>query len=336
MYQTTLALIAVLTLNGIAFAGTPAENLAKKPLDWFRSDEGRARIDNMLSWQTEHGDWPKNMDTTQTKYDPKKEKPAGTFDNGATTGELRALAQAFQATEDTQYRDAFVKGLDHILRSQYPNGGWPQYSPPSKGYQRFITFNDDSMIRLMRLLDDVSRRYAFRFVDETRRVAAANAVEKGINCILKCQVVVDGTLTVWCAQHDEKTFAAVPARKFEPKSLSGNESTAILLFLMSLEEPSPEVIRAVKAGAAWFEKSKIKGYRYFKRDSGAALVAGANAEPLWARFYEIETNRPIFGDRDGSIHYDIQEISGERRGGYVWYGNWGEKVARKFREWPHA
>ena len=38
---------------------------------------------------------------------------------------------------------------------------------------------------------------------------------------------------------------------------------------------------------------------------------------MWARFYEIGTNRPIFSDRDGFAKHDLSEIGYERRNGYV-------------------
>ena len=60
---------------------------------------------------------------------------------------------------------------------------------------------------------------------------------------------------------------------------------------------------------------------------------GPNAPPLWARFYEIETNRPIFSGRDSVKKYDIAEIESERRNGYAWYGSWGEGVAKRYGQW---
>ncbi|HWQ87156.1 pectate lyase [Brevundimonas sp.] len=47
----------------------------------------------------------------------------------------------------------------------------------------------------------------------------------------------------------------------------------------------------------------------------ARLVAAPDAVPLWARFYEPGTNRPIFVSRDSVVHYDIAEIERERRTG---------------------
>ena len=100
----------------------------------------------------------------------------------------------------------------------------------------------------------------------------------------------------------------------------------------------PEVLlltRAVKAGVKSFASAKIQGYRYKKSKTERPLTKDPGATPLWARFYAIQSNRPIFSDRDGVVKFDIQEIGGERRGGYTWYGNWGEKVANGFAKWPH-
>jgi pectate lyase len=330
-----VALVPVLLLAASLHAATPAEKLANNPDDWFRSDDGRKTLENILSWQTEHGDWAKNMDTTSVAFSGDGKRPAGTFDNGATSGELRVLARAFRVTGDERYKQALLRGFDHILKAQYPNGGWPQYFPLSDGYHRHITFNDGTMIRLMEFLRDAVASEDYALLDNDRRAAAVKAIESGIGCIVKCQIVVDGKPTVWCAQHDAETLVPVLARSYEHPSLSGAESAGVLMFLMSIEEPSPEVIRAVKAGAAWFESAKIEGYRYRKNKTEPSLTKDPEAPLLWARFYEIKSNRPIFSDRDGVVKYDIEEIGSERRGGYSWYGNWGENVAKEYAEWAH-
>ena len=316
-----------------AYADSSAANLLKKEDDWFHTDHGRRTLENILTWQTRHGDWPKNMDTTSTPFSGDRQQPAGTFDNGATTSELRVLARAFRVTGEVRYKQAFLLGFDHILAAQYPNGGWPQFFPLSKKYHRHITFNDDTMIRLMEFLRDTSNGKDFELLDADRRSAAVNAIERGIDCIVKCQVVVDGMLTVWCAQHDANTLVPVQARSYEVASLSGGESAGILKFLMSLDNPTPEVVRAVKAGVAWFDAVKIEGYRYRHSKSDAALTIDATAPPLWARFYEIKSNRPIFCDRDGVVKYDIEEIGSERRNGYAWYGTWGTNLLKTYKNW---
>src|SRR5207249_3915806 len=53
--------------------------------------------------------------------------------------------------------------------------------------------------------------------------------------------------------------------------------------------------------------------------SDRVVVEDRNAPPLWARFYEIDTNRPIFSGRDSIIKYSVAAIESERRNGYRWY-----------------
>jgi pectate lyase len=313
--------------------GFPWKTYAKKDDAWFRSDEGARRVDNVLSHQSSLGDWPKNQDASARPFEGDRAKLRGTFDNDATVGEVRFLARAFRATGDARSRAAVEKAVDHILEAQYPTGGWPQSSPPGKGYARYITFNDGTTANLMELLRDVARSPELAFLGDARRRAATRAFDAGVACILKCQVAVEGRKTVWCAQHDETTLEPRPARAFELVSLSGGESAGILLLLMSLDDPSPDVVRAVYAGTSWFERAKLTGIRVTTRGVDRVVAPDANAPPVWARFYEIETNRPFFCGRDGVKKYALSEIEAERRNGYAWYGDWGARVAQRFAAW---
>jgi PelA/Pel-15E family pectate lyase len=177
---------------------------------------------------------------------------------------------------------------------------------------------------VMKLLRDVAEaKPAYAFVDEARRLSAAKAVEKGIESILKTQLVVNGRRTVWCAQYDEVTLGPAPARKYEVVSLSGGESVGIVRFLMSIKDPSAEVIDAVESAIKWFEQSQLKGIKWVeKRDSRGfdrVVVKDSEGGSIWARFYEIGSNRPIFVGRDGVVKYDLSHIEHERRTGYNWY-----------------
>lgn len=339
MRYTPFCLACVL---GIAFASDVVESARaasvprqylRKPDAWYAGDEARKVAASTLSYQTDPGDWPKNIDTTAKPYGEDRAKLKGTFDNGATTDELRFLARMVQATHDNRYRQAFDKGLGHILKAQYAHGGWPQSYPPGKGYPRYITFNDNAMVRLMELLREVYRDELYRFVAAERRQEARGAFDRGIACILRCQIRVDGKLTAWCAQHDEKDFSPRPARAYELVSLSGHESVGVTRLLMSLDSPSPEVIQSVNAAVAWFSAAQLKGIRQEARPDDKAprgknkvVVKDPSAPPLWARFYEIGTNTPIFSDRDGVAKHDPAEIGYERRNGYAWLGDWPRKL----------
>lgn len=333
MGKTVLLILIISTAAGAA--GSGARNYLGRSDDWFASPDARRIAESILSFQSPLGGWPKNTITTTAPYrgDPGRIQP--TFDNGATTDELRFLARIHRATKEARYKQAFVKGLDYILKAQYPTGGWPQFYPPSRQYHRHITFNDGAMVRLMIFLREMGRDPRYDFVDPDRRAAARAAFDRGVQCILKCQIVVDGKLTAWCAQHDEKDYAPRGGRPYELVSISGAESVEIVRLLMSIENPDAQVVKAVDGAVAWFEAAKIPGIKVEKKDApnspkgyDKVVVTDPLAPPMWARFYEIGTNRPIFCDRDGVPKRTLAEIGYERRNGYAWLGYWPQELLR--------
>jgi PelA/Pel-15E family pectate lyase len=277
----------------------------------------------------------------------------GTFDNDATVTQLGYLAKVIGALNKKQvegtgvvrtprptsrekgYRSAFLRGLDYIFAAQYPNGGWPQVWPLQGGYHDAITYNDDAMIQVLDLLRKVANgSNDFAFVSAKVRARAARSVKQGIQCILATQIVTGSHRTVWCQQHDALTSQPCSARNYEMPSESSAESAGILLFLMQEPKPSSEIITAVNAAAAWFEETKIRDVAYrLTGDSGRLLVDAPGNGPIWARYYDIESNRPIFGDRDKSIHDEVNEISKERRNGYAWYRDTPGKALERYSEW---
>ena len=335
----------LLFFSGIAFSGEAAaengsdahiawKDALRQEEGWYQGEEAACVADNVLLYQLDTGGWPKNLDMAKPLNEKdrdallqkKGDKKAVTIDNGATYTQLEFLARVFNAANKDRYKTAFLKGLNFLLGIQYENGGWPQ-SPYQAGYPLHITFNDNAMTGVMRLLRGIGRGDpAFAFVDEARRRQAAAAVEKGIECILRCQVIVDGRRTAWCAQHDEKSLRPAPARSYEKISLSGSESVGVVRFLMEIDNPPAPVIEAVQGAAAWFEQVKLTGIRQIRKEDPSlpegydkVIVEDPAAPPLWARFYEIGTNRPIFCGRDGIVKYTLAEIEHERRTGYSWY-----------------
>jgi len=54
---------------------------------------------------------------------------------------------------------------------------------------------------------------------------------------------------------------------------------------------------------------------------------------LWARYCEIGSDRPIFGERDKTIHDNVREISKERRNGYSWFGDSPGRALQQYARW---
>ena len=69
------------------------------------------------------------------------------------------------------------------------------------------------------------------------------------------------------------------------------------------------------------------------RAQARVLPPAPGADPIWARYYELKTDRPLFGDRDKSIHDDLNEISAERRNGYSWFNNAPQRALDRYATW---
>ncbi len=328
--KVQVILIPILLLARPVMAGS-ARDYLDKPNTWFNSTEGKKVISNVLSHRDKNGIWPKNIDTTEKTT---QKGIRGTFDNSATLNELRLLAHAFQATDNPKCKSAFLKGLACILKAQYRNGGWPQ-SPEPSGYAQHITFNDGTMIGIMTFLREIYSKKIYNFVPEKIIRLTRTSFDKGVQCILKCQIRVNGRLTAWCAQHDRITFEPRGARSYEHPSISGGESTGITCLLMSLKSPTNDIKEAIKAAVEWYESSEITGIRLKKINGDRKVVTDIDAPVIWARFYEIKTNRPIFSGRDGRIKYSVSDIEFERRNGYAWYVSSGNKVLRSWQDWKY-
>lgn len=283
------------------------------------------KADIILSYQYDHGGWPKNQ---SYETEGSGGNDLGTIDNGATVTEMIYLAQMYKDTGETRYRDAVRKAMDYLLEAQYSSGGWPQYYPLRGGYSDHVTFNDNAMTRVLTALHHASLGNAPFDTDlftDSDRAAMQFAIGRGVDYILQAQWEQDGELTVWCAQHGKDDYLPKPARAYELESLSGSESVEVIAFLMT-QPQTPAVESAVKAAIAWFRSpdTYLADHRY--NSSVEEKIVYSEGDRMWYRFYDLDTNEGFFSDRDGGKYYDIMEISAERRNGYSWGGNYGEKI----------
>lgn len=323
----------------------------------YRPDDVKQIADNILLFQKNDGGWPKNYDMfaklTAAQVDSvkrSKNEDNTTFDNGTTYTHIIALSIAYKATGDIRYKDAVVRGLRFILKSQYANGGWPQYYPIEKNnYSSHITYNDGAMIGVMRLIKDIlDGKELYSFVDNQLRKQLSVAYNKGIDCILKTQIVDNGVANAWCQQYDEVTLQPAWARKFEPACICNRESAEIVLFLMSIKHPDAKIKAAIESAVKWFRESAIQHTRFVSvaapkmktpykiSDSDRIVVTDSTAPQIWTRYYELKTHRPMFSDRNSKILYSLSEVSRERRAGYGWYVYDPQEVLDKYDSWKKS
>lgn len=309
--------------------------------------------DNILLFQKVNGGWPKNYDIMAILSKEQKDSVMQakqvlntTFDNGSTYTQVAALAVIYTATGIEKYKNAALKGLDFIIESQYKNGGWPQFYPIQENYSKYITYNDGNFTGIMTLLKDIHEGgRTYTFINEIYRRKLNAAYERGLQCIISTQITDKGKLTAWCQQHDPVSLKPAWARKFEPASICNQESADLVVFLMSIDRPGKDIINAVQHAAAWFEESRIYNTRvntvqapkmvtaFRVSETDRVVVTDSSARPIWTRYYELGTHRPIFCNRDSKIVYSLAEVDRERRDGYSWYTYSPQKVLDKYPQW---
>ncbi|WP_415325597.1 pectate lyase [Chryseobacterium sp. MMS23-Vi53] len=305
--------------------------------------------EKILLYQLPNGGWGKQLEDKSvvnynlplTKDLLKKVKATGddhaTIDNNATSREINALIKAYSTTKNPEYLKSAEKGISYLLLMQYKNGGFPQYYPNTGLYRKQVTYNDNAMINALTVLYNVAEgKNDFDVVDAKLKEKSKDAVKRGIDCILKTQVLQKGIPAIWGDQYNEVTLQPDKARAFEPISLATAESVGIVRFLM-LQPVTPEIEKSIKSAVNWFQQNKIEGYSYnVSKVNGKAVrtLAEEKGSVIWARFYDINNNKPLFGDRDGSVKYNYNEVSEERRNGYSWFGDFADKLINKeFPKW---
>ncbi len=320
------------------------------------SPEQVARIaDNILGYQRLDGGWIENQDPARilddaekARFDAEARKSGGSFDNRNIYTQLDYLATAYAITGDVRYRDGSLKGIGFTLAQQVPGcGGWPHTVPATQSYHPHITIADDvtaGVLGTLRKVVSDTRRYAF--VDATLRARVQAAIERGDACLLRLQVRQDGRLAGWAGQYDAKTLLPAQGRKFELPSITGQETVGVLRYLMSIPDPSPEVVAAVHGAVAWLRRVEITGWRietfdapaeqfqYHSSKKDRRLVADPTATGLWARFYDANDNSVVLATREGQRVARYDDIPRERRTGYEWYGSWPKRLlSKEYPQW---
>ena len=285
--------------------------------EWYGSAEAISVADTLLGVQKTNGGWMKNDQYHKLTSTELAERKAlsGTngrsahscFDNYSTTQEMRFLAKVYNQTKQQRFLDAFKKALDLIFTAgNGMNGGWGQYWPLSDdqySYQNYITFNDDLMTNMLRILQEIyEEKGDFKgLVDADTRTRCKEQWDKALQCVLNCQIDDNGVKAGWCAQHDPEDFLPTEGRPHELPSVSGSESATLLSYLMTISKPSEELQQCIIAAVEWFKTHKYKenaamaDYTNSKGEADRHIIdqEGSN---LWGRFIQIggESGKAIY------------------------------------------
>jgi hypothetical protein len=303
-------------------------------------DAAKAAADALAIGQLESGGWDNVVD-----FDPKlsrnwyrrsdigqvppaeaaKRRNMTTFDDDKTQSAIRLLlavadvSQGSNEPRDGRIREARDYALEKLLAAQRPNGGWPQrwsgtpvdprefpVQPariprtypreyPKRDYSAYYTLNDNTHRDCVVTLLDAAKRLG----KPEYRAAAL----KGGDFLLLAQL--PEPQPAWAQQYNPR-LEPDWARAFEPPCVVSSESSGAMRLLVDLylETGEERYLKPLPRAIAWFKRSEL-------------------SPGIWARMYEIGTNRPIYGDRDGRIKYRIEDLSPERQSGYSWKGAYG-------------
>jgi PelA/Pel-15E family pectate lyase len=303
-------------------------------------DAAKAAADALAAGQLESGGWDYVVDfdpkqsvnwyrrTDKGRVSPadaEKRKNVTTFDDDNTQSAIRLLLAVADASKgsneprDVRIREARDYALTKLLAAQRPNGGWPQRwtgtpvdpkefpvqpakfpkeyprEHPKLNYNGYYTLNDNTHRDCIATLLDAEKRLG----KPEYRAAAL----KGGDFLILAQL--PEPQPAWAQQYNPQ-LQPDWARAFEPPCVCSNESGGAMRILVDLylETGNEKYLEPMPRAIAWFKRSEI-------------------APGMWARMYEIGTNTPIYGDRDGKIKYRVEDLSPERQTGYSWKGSYG-------------
>jgi len=235
----------------------------------------------LASGQLDPGGWDYRIEFDPALREKWRARSLSTYDDDTTQSALRLLMDVYKTRPDPEIKRSLDRGLEAVLKTQYPNGAWPQRHPaPREGYYGYYTYNDDALADLVRTLIRAWEQFGEkRFLEAVRRA--------GDFMILSQRPAPQAA---WAQQYDLEMKPAW-ARKFEPPSVCSRESARVVRSLIEiyLATGQEKYLKPIPAAIVWFRRSQIAPNR-------------------WARFYELETNRPLYFTRKYELVYTDQDL----------------------------
>lgn len=276
-------------------------NIAENIRHYQNSDGGWGKTNNLRDVFS-----PEDLQKIYTHtFDDDRDRATSDFDNFGTYGHVEYLIEVYLITKDKLFKESIIRGVKYILSDQHKNGSWENKNHPA------ITYNDNVVQGVLKFLNKiiVNKDGKYNFLQEFVN-DAKDAYEKGIECILKTQIIKNGKRGVWAQQHDHETLKPIWARSYEMPAYVSKESVAVVEVLQEYLEQNPNNQRvkyAIDSAIQWFRDNRLP-------------------EGNWARFYELNTLKPIFCDRDSKITYNIEDLGDNRRYGYGWFSDLPAKL----------
>lgn len=269
---------------------------------------------NIVALQNEDGGFavlPENIDLEQADIKAALGSlvSESTLENGSTVAQLRYLAKYITEKKPTdgKYEAAFKKGISYLLSSQKSDGGWSM-TASGEGFNANTAIGNDVTVSVLTLLNDVAVLNNQNYVFARRNMDMSDvksAIEKGNALLVKTQISNDGVKAGWSTYVDAEG-KPVMGRTYERASVSSFTTKAVVDYLMTIKNPSEDIINAVEAAVKWLGDVKIA-------DKEAVVVKDTtmnngfdvylqSGSGTWAANYVYEADsksyRPLYADVD--------------------------------------
>lgn len=204
-----------------------------------------------------------------------------TFDDAGTAESMQLLLRLYMVRHEARFRPPLDRAINFVLRSQYPNGGWPQrwpYDPRYPAYQRLITFNDDVAKENIRFLVLAGQAL--------ERPELLRAARRGMEIFLATQA--RGDQAGWGLQYDQRLNVA-GARTYEPRALVTHTTAANVEQLLDFYRLTGDrrFLAGIPAALDWLASVRLP-------------EEDAPPGRRFPTFIELETNRGLYNHRRGS------------------------------------
>jgi hypothetical protein len=228
-----------------------------------------------------------------------------TLDDDKTQSATRFMMHIDRALgfKDGVIHEATLYALEGLMKAQYPNGAWPQRfsGPPNAAdfpvlkasypeswprtfpganYSGYYTLNDNAQADVIATMFEAAEIYGDkRYSDSARR---------GGDFLILAQM--PQPQPAWAQQYNAQMQPAW-ARKFEPPSITGGESQGAIRILMDVyrQAGDKKYLEPVPRALDYLERSQLPSGRL-------------------ARFYELQTNRPLYFTRQYELVYTDDDL----------------------------
>lgn len=258
--------------------------------------------DIIVKTQLDNGGWHFYGDTREVKDESgnleRKKFYSKTYNIGALDDNISQRAINFlfligSLFQNNKYINSANKGIEFIINSQFPNGAFPAWYPL---YENKVTYsyNDGVMTNTLQCL--------YNAYLETNKDEIIKTIKKTENFILASQL----STGAWAEQYNEQIQPTHARLHEQPAATSYVTAQNIknLYFLHAITKNKKNLV-AIEKAKFWLKRVQL-------------------SNGLWARYYSLENNKPIYFNKKGESYNSYESLKSENElSQFVWESEFG-------------